>query len=98
MLASLDWRLTLICLVIFVGSVALTRYVSLGSIIVAAACFAVNLVFSWKGMYGLTPFARVVEFWGVAGAVSAMAIWRHRANIKRLLAGNENKLWGNKKV
>lgn len=96
-LASLDGRLTLICLVIFVGSVLLTRYVSLGSILVAVAFFLVNVFFSWRGDYGLVPHARVVEFWALAGAVSAMAIWRHRANIKRLLAGNENKLWGNKK-
>lgn len=96
-LASLDGRLTLICLVIFVGSVLLTRYVSLGSILVAVAFFLVNVFFSWRGDYGLGPHARVVEFWALAGAVSAMAIWRHRANIKRLLAGNENKLWGNKK-
>ena len=37
---SLDWRVTLICLVIFVVTVAVTRYVSLGSILVVLALAA----------------------------------------------------------
>lgn len=32
------------------------------------------------------------EFRLMLGVIAVMAIWRHRANIKRLLAGNENKL------
>lgn len=96
LLASLDWRLMLICAVIFLGAVCTTRYVSLGSILVAVAFFAVNVWFSWRGDYGLAPQARITEFWVLALAVSVMAIWRHRANIKRLLTGNENKLWGKK--
>ena len=34
LLASLDWRVMLICLVVFVATVAITRFVSLGSIFV----------------------------------------------------------------
>ena len=33
----------------------------------------------------------------VAFVLMAMAIWRHKTNIKRLLSGTENKLWGGKK-
>ncbi len=95
-LASLDWRLTLICLVLFMGAVLTTRYVSLGSILVAVVFFVVNVYFSFTGVYQLSSQAVAAEFCAVAGAVSAMAIWRHRANIKRLIAGNENKLWGKK--
>lgn len=95
-LASLDWRLTLICAAVFLGAVLTTRYVSLGSILVAIVFFVVNVFFSWKGDYHLSSPAVVAEFCVVAGAVSVMAIWRHKANIKRLLAGNENKLWGKK--
>lgn len=96
LLASLDWRIMLICAVIFLGAVCTTRYVSLGSILVALAFFAASIWFSWRGDYGLSPHARMTEFWALAGVVAAMAIWRHKANIKRLLAGNENKLWGKK--
>lgn len=95
-LASLDWRLTLVCAVVFLGAVLTTRYVSLGSILVAIAFFVINVFFSWRGDYHLSSPAIITEFCVVAGAVSAMAIWRHKANIKRLLAGNENKLWGKK--
>ncbi len=37
---SLDWRLTLLCLAAFVLIVAVTRYVSLGSLIVSTIFFA----------------------------------------------------------
>ena len=95
LVASMDWRLTLVCAVVFLGAVILTRFVSLGSILVAVAFFAVNFFLSWKGEYGLDA-GLLPEFWVLLGAVSLMAIWRHKANIKRLLAGNENKLWGKK--
>ena len=45
--------------------------------------------------YGLDP-AHMKEFWVLCALVSAMAVWRHRANIKRLMEGTENKLWGKK--
>ena len=94
-IGRLDWRVTLICAVLFLGTVILTRYVSLGSIFVAIAFFAVNVFLSWKGYYGLDA-AYMKEFWVLCALVAVMAIWRHRANIGRLLAGNENKLWGKK--
>jgi len=61
--------------------VAFSRYVSLASIV--AAAFA--------------PFYQAL-IWGVEPALLAMAamslllIWRHEGNIKKLLAGKENKL------
>ena len=63
--------------------------------IINAAFFAVNVFLSWKGYYGLDP-AHMKEFWVLCALVSAMAVWRHRANIKRLMEGTENKLWGKK--
>ena len=94
-IASLDWRLTLICAVIFLATVILTRYVSLGSILVVIAFFVVNVYLSWAGYYGLDE-QYLTEFWVLCAVVSLMAVWRHRANIKRLLSGTENKLWGKK--
>ena len=96
LLASMDWRLTLICLVLFVGAVLITHYVSVGSILVALAFFGVNVYLSWKGEYGLSGPA-MTEFWILSAVVAGMAIWRHRANIKRLIHGNENMIWGKKK-
>ncbi len=90
-IASLDWRLTLVCAAVFLGTVILTRFVSLGSILVAIAFVLVNSYLSYQGYYGLSEEV-MTEFRILLGIIAVMAIWRHRANIKRLLAGNENKL------
>ncbi|NBJ81224.1 glycerol-3-phosphate 1-O-acyltransferase [bacterium 1XD42-94] len=93
---SMDWRITLVCAVLFLSIVLLTRYVSLGSILVVAA-FLIQMVY-----YGQQGDFRVAagdlpEFFGVAAFLTVMAVWRHRANIGRLLKGTENRLWGNGK-
>lgn len=90
-LVSMDYRLLLICLPVFLAAVLLTRYVSLGSILVAVAFFVTNLYLA-EGYYGLQP-QYLREFSYVVLVISAIAIWRHKANIKRLFAGTENKLW-----
>lgn len=80
-----------ICLVLFVGAVAITRYVSLGSILVVSAFLIQTLIFNAIGLLGIEGMY-VIEFDILAACFTAMAIWRHRANIKRLLNGTENKL------
>ena len=95
-LVAMDWRITLVCAVIFLASVILTRYVSLGSILVVVAFLAQIIFNGLGGSYQVAP-ENMTEFFCVAAFVTLMAIWRHRANIKRLLSGTENKLWGNKK-
>jgi glycerol-3-phosphate acyltransferase PlsY len=72
--------------VVFLVIVLLTRYVSLGSIVAAAAIPLVILIQSY-----MTPR---VDFWplmtaAVAGA--ALIIFAHRTNIERLIHGTENK-------
>ena len=95
LLASTDWRVMLVCLVVFVAAVAITRYVSLGSILVMI-CFFIGMVFcGWRGDFGIAA-AHLTEFYVLAGLISAMGIWRHHANIKRLLSGTENKLGARK--
>ena len=95
-LASTDWRMCVVCGAIFLIIVLLTRYVSLGSILVVIAFFTMALVFGSAGDYTISA-GSLTEFYILAGVIMVMAIWRHRANIKRLLSGTENKLWGNKK-
>ncbi|MDO5551282.1 MAG: glycerol-3-phosphate 1-O-acyltransferase PlsY [Lachnospiraceae bacterium] len=92
LLASLDWRLTLACAAVFIVSVLLTHYVSLGSILVAVTFFLVNIRLAYGGDYGLNREV-LPEFLVLLAAISLMAVWRHKANIKRLLAGNENKIF-----
>ena len=40
---SIDWRLTVLCLAVFVLIVAVTRYVSLGSLVVSVILLAWNI-------------------------------------------------------
>ena len=82
-----DWRIGLIVLVIAIGLMAITRYVSLGSILGAIAFFVISVFVHWGDLVYLV-FAFVM-----AGSLIVM----HRANIKRLLSGTESKL-GQKKA
>lgn len=93
---STDWRITLVCLVVFVLIVAVTRYVSLGSLVVAVIFLAGMIFFGSQGRYRLGE-SYLVEFYTVAAVITLLAFWRHRANIVRLLHGNENKLNFSKK-
>ena len=76
-----DWRCALIILAIFAVSLAITRYVSLSSILGALGFCVSFLVFHWK--------SPVVAVLGVL--IGLLAIFMHRANIKRLLSGTEKK-------
>ena len=77
-------------MVIFLVVVAVWRFVSLGSIL-AAAAFPI--------LYFLTDYRREPSFWTLLAAVfcTSLVIFRHKDNIKRLVAGTENKLTGLKK-
>ena len=85
-----------ICLVLFIGAVAITRYVSLGSILVVVSYLIQVIIF---GQLGYLPVedTYLPEFYIVSACFTAMALWRHRANIGRLLAGTENKFGMSKK-
>jgi len=77
-----------IVLLIFVAIVAISRYISLGSI-VATAAFP---VFAWLLYRGTNnPFV-----FAVICAGSLLIIAKHHQNIRRLLAGTENR-FGSKK-
>lgn len=107
-LVASDWRITLVCLVVFVACVAITRYVSLGSLLVATIFFAMTAYFAMTGSYGtavamdisgMASFSTAQVQWeccAVAAVISLMAFWRHRANIGRLIHGTENKLGAKK--
>lgn len=95
-LTFMDFRIMLTCLVVFGVTVGITRYVSLGSILVAVIFFAELVIFGSQGSYRVAEGC-FPEFCVLGGILMVMAIWRHRANIKRLLTGTENKLGASKK-
>lgn len=85
-----------VCLVLFIILVAATRYVSLGSITVVIAYLIQAVIFGQMGYLSIDA-AYLPEFYMVSACFTAMALWRHRANIKRLLNGTENKFGTKKK-
>ena len=91
---SIDWRLTVICLSCFILLVAVTRYVSLGSLAVAVILLVWDAFQNYCGAYGLIPGDP--EFTAVTAVITVMAFWRHQANIGRLLNGTENKVGASK--
>ena len=50
-LVSMDWRVTLVCAALFLGAVIITRYVSLGSILVVISFFIQMLIYGSRGDY-----------------------------------------------
>ena len=91
----LDWKIGLIIAVIAIAVMAITRYVSLGSIIGGALYIVINLaIFITQHVRGsvvnITSMVCVVILGG-------LLIARHHANIGRLLNGTENKLSFSKK-
>lgn len=90
---------TIICLIVFISIVAITRYVSLGSIIMISVFLIQVVVFNHLGMLGIdsSRFSLEFEFDIIAACFTCMGIWRHKANIIRLLSGNENKFAMSKK-
>lgn len=95
-LVSLDWTVTLICLVAFVLIVAVTRFVSLGSLVVVSIFLALMIFAGSHGTYGLAP-EYLTEFYLLSACVTGLAFWKHRANIVRLVHGTENKIGAGKK-
>lgn len=95
LILMMDWRITILCLIAFALTVGLTRYVSLGSLVITAL-FMISWIFLGQtGRLALTP-AHLSESYVLVFLIVAMAYWRHRANIKRLIAGTESKI-GQKK-
>ena len=79
--ATIDWRCALIILGVFVICVALTKFVSLGSVLGSLSfsiyfgiCYRHSLVLMLGGIF-----------------LGAMVIFMHRSNIVRLIKGTERK-------
>ena len=91
------WPLILINLVTFVSVTAISRYVSLGSLVMMTGFFAEFCIFGKLGMIPGLHSEELIEAVIIVLILTVLAFWRHRANIVRLAQGNERKLWGSKK-
>lgn len=91
MLILSPWAL-LCCFVAFMLFAATTRYISLGSIVAGVMYPVANLFLTWM-QYGSVHWTEVI----LSALIGALAIFMHRANIKRLLSGTESKVSFKKK-
>jgi glycerol-3-phosphate acyltransferase PlsY len=80
-LALAPWAL-LIALIVFILTILVTRYVSVGSICAAIALPAAVWIMAPQNIFlGI-----------VTTALGVMAIYKHKSNLQRILAGTENRL------
>ncbi len=99
----LEGWIILILLILFVAVVALTRYVSLGSILLMIELTILYIIFAFKGWLcfgaAVSPFVHeaMIESIILIIIFASICIIRHRENIKRLLKHEERKLSFHKK-
>ncbi|MDO4297301.1 MAG: glycerol-3-phosphate 1-O-acyltransferase PlsY [Lachnospiraceae bacterium] len=92
LLFSLNWMMTLLGIVTFGGTLLLTHYVSLGSLLVYAGMMIELVIFGQMGLFGMSqPYLN--EMYAIGAALTVLAYWKHRENIKRLIHGNERKTY-----
>jgi acyl phosphate:glycerol-3-phosphate acyltransferase len=80
-LLALDARIACVALLVWLATVLGLRYSSLASIAAALAAPVITLYF-----LGWGPFT------GMVLAMTALLLWRHRANIGRLMNGTESRI------
>lgn len=85
---TLDWRTGCLLMVVFIILVALTRYVSLGSVAAASLYFVGTLVF----VYFIDKDPAGIACTFIALFTEAIVIFKHHGNIHRLLTHTEKKL------
>ena len=86
------WQMVPVCLLAFFMPALLTHYVSLGSLILNVVLVIGTVIMGQRGMFSLSAGART-ELYILVIVIAALAFWQHRANIQRLLAGNERKTY-----
>jgi len=78
----LDWRIFLTLVVVFVGIVLATKYISAGSVICAMMFPLMLNRMNNTGIY-------MIEF--IAIAMAVIVVIKHRANLRRIFDGTESK-------
>ena len=88
----LDWRAGLVVLIGAIAVMVITRYVSLGSMVGAVLYVAAPLFFN-------IAVDKKLNYWFIIVSVilAALAVYRHKKNIVRLIHGTESKVGKSKK-
>ena len=85
-----------VTLAFFLVPVAVTRYISVGSL-AAYTVFLIEMVIIGQMGWFRMDAARCYELYAVLFFLTALAWFRHRANLGRLAKGTENKFGAKKK-
>lgn len=85
---GVSWYIAVLCAVVFVLTVWITRYISLGSMVACAVSpLLVRLI------YGLNE----INFIYFCAGIAVLVVYTHRTNIKRLREGTESRFSFSKK-
>ncbi len=82
---GLSWPVGMACLGIFLTVLTLSKIVSLSSIFAALSLPFLMFISFQSGNFNLAYFS-------ISLITSAMVLWRHRSNLKRLLKGSEPRI------
>ena len=83
----MDWRVGLVVAIFALSVMAISRIVSLGSVLAAVVYVIAPIFFTYV-------VDKTENWWfiGVSIVLAVLAIYRHRANIVRIIKGTESKL------
>lgn len=96
MAAFFDWKILVICAIVFFTLFFWKHYVSLCSLTVYLLAWILMICFGQMGAYHMEQ-RHLIELYVLMGALTVLAYYRHRANIGRLLNGTESKIYLSKK-
>lgn len=85
-----------VTLAFFLVPVIITRYISVGSLMAYTAFLIEMILVGQWGWLDMEP-SRLYELYILLFLMTALAFYRHRANIGRLMSGTENKFGAKKK-
>lgn len=88
---------TIVGVILFFTIFFTTHYVSLGSLLVYLVMLLELVFFGQKGLFEGMTQGNLIEMYVLFGCLTALAFWKHRENIKRLIQGNERKTYLTKK-
>ncbi len=91
-LIGFHWSFIPVCLAAFLIPFLTTHFVSLGSLCVYAAFLLLAVIEGQAGVFGMAQ-PHLTELYVIAFLLAALACYQHRANIVRLMRGEERKTY-----
>lgn len=90
LILATDFNMAVVCALVFFIILGITRYVSVGSLVLSVTFFVQLVVLGQMGHFGMTQNL-LLEMYGIGLLFVISAFFQHRANIERLKNGTENK-------